>query len=206
MLKTLRRPARTVGPEDNGRRMSLDEFDRAVGRDGYVYELNKGVVEVTDVPHPRHGKQVQALRNQLAVYQEANPHVIDFVAGSNESKILLAPDQSERHPDISVYLTPQPETGDVWSVWVPAIVIEIVSPSSARRDYEHKPAEYLGFGVDEYWIIDAAKGQMTANVRWRGEWKPAIVRPSRKYTTRHLPGFALDLKRVFAAAAGPARK
>ncbi len=38
----LKAPARKVviGPEDHGRRMSLDEFDQAVGAEGYLYELN----------------------------------------------------------------------------------------------------------------------------------------------------------------------
>jgi hypothetical protein len=40
---------------------------------------------------------------------------------------------------------------------------------------------------------------MTANTRWRGQWKPRVLRASRKYATPLLPGFALDLKRVFAA-------
>ena len=198
MLKTLQRAIR-VGPADQGRPMSLDQFDRATGQEGYLYELNKGVIDVTDVPHPAHFAQVQGIRNQLILYQEAHPDVIHSVAGSNESKILLADEQSERHPDLSVYLTPPPET-DVWSLWIPTIVVEVVSKSSSKRDYQDKPGEYLSFGVDEYWIVDASKQQMTAMVRWRGQWKQKAVKPAQKYTTRHLPGFTLDLKRVLAAA------
>jgi Uma2 family endonuclease len=36
----------------------------------------------------------------------------------------------------------------------PDWVIEIVSPSSASRDYMRKPAVYSDTGVKEYWIID----------------------------------------------------
>jgi Uma2 family endonuclease len=74
-----------------------------------------------------------------------------------------------------------------------------VSKSSMERDYEIKPAEYLAFGVVEYWIVGSFKQQMTANVRWRGQWKPKIVKPSQKYSPLRLPGFSLDLKRVLAA-------
>jgi Uma2 family endonuclease len=199
MLKTIARPT-TIGPKDNGRPMSLDQFDRANGREGHIYELNKGVIEVTDVPHPRHFAQVQGIRNQLVIYQENHPEILHSVTSSNDSKILIAADQSERHPDLSVYLSPPPDVADVWSVWVPEIVIEVVSKSSAKRDYHDKPSEYLSFGVDEYWIIDSSKQQMTALVRWRGQWKEKIVKPSQKYSTRHLPGFSLDLKRVLAVA------
>lgn len=199
MLKTLLKPIR-VGPEDHGRRMTLDRFDRAVGREGYIYELNDGVIEVTDVPNLVHLAQVQELRDQLVEYRLVHPGVVHTLTGSNESKILLAETQSERHPDLSVYLSPPPDVADVWSVWVPAIVIEVVSKSSVKRDYEDKPAEYFEFGVLENWIVDAAKGQMTVLYRWRGQWKEKVVKAAQKYTTRHLPGFSLDLKRVFAAA------
>ena len=123
-----------VGPEDHGRRMSLDQFDRAEGREGYLYELNKGVIEVTDVPQPSHGQQVQAIRNQLTAYQFERPEVILYLAGGGEAKMLIAPSESERHPDLSVYVTPPPsDSADAWSIWVPAIVIEVVSKRSAKR-------------------------------------------------------------------------
>ena len=200
MIRALRKPKIRVGPGDHGRRMSLDDFDRAEGREGYRYELNKGVIEVTDVPHPKHLAQLQEIRDQLVGYKLKHPGLIHSISGSNEAKLLIGSSQSERHPDLSVYLTAPPDSPDVWSIWRPEIVVEVVSERSAKRDYEEKPAEYLEFGVDEYWIVDRAKQRMTALTRWRGQWREQVVKPSKKYLTRHLPGFALDLKRVFAAA------
>jgi len=203
MLKMLTKPRRKqiqVGPQDHGRKMSLADFDHAIAQEGYVYELGKGVIEVSDVPHPSHLALLTRVRNQFIIYQEANPELINEVAGSNDSKILLESDQSERRPDISVYLTPPPESKDIWSTWIPSIVVEVISKSSIERDYEVKPGEYLAFGVDEYWIVDGLKMQMTANTRWRGRWKPRVLKPSQKYTPLCLPGFTLDLKRVFSVS------
>jgi Uma2 family endonuclease len=199
MLKTLRKPIR-IGPEDHGRRMSLDHFDRATGQEGHLYELNKGVIDVVDVPQPDHGRQVEALREQFVRYKVAHRGVIDSIGGSGEAKIPLSTDQSERHPDLSVYLSAQPQVKDVWAVWVPEIVIEVVSPRSVKRDYEDKPAEYLEFGVREYWIVDSTKQQMTAMVRRAGRWDTQLVKPPQKYSTYLLPGFTLNLKRVLTAA------
>ncbi len=92
-----------------------------------------------------------------------------------------------------------PDVDEIWSIWVPTIAVEIVSESSVKRDYDDKPSEYLAFGIQEYWIIDSFKKQMTALTRFRGMWKPRIIKPLQKYTTRHLPGFSLDLKRVISA-------
>jgi Uma2 family endonuclease len=199
MLQTARRKKIYIGPEDHGRRMSLDDFDHAVGREGYLYELGKGVIEVSEVPKPDHLAQLEELKTQFYRHKLSHVGVIYAIASSNEAKILLESFGSERHPDLLIYLEPPPEV-DVWSLWVPKIVIEVVSESSRKRDYEVKPDEYLEFGVDEYWIIDAAKKQMTVHLRWRGQWKKQVIRPPKKYSTRWLPGFSLDLKRVIAAA------
>jgi len=180
--------------------MSLDQFDKAQGVEGYIYELHQGVIEVTDVPRPEHFEQVQELRDQLTSHRLKNAGKIHAIAGSNECKLLIGTTGSERHPDLSIYLTARPRTPDVWSLWVPEIVIEVVSRSSAKRDYEEKPQEYLNLGITEYWIVDSFKNQMTANVRNRGLWKPQIVKTAQKYKTLRLPGFSLDLKKVFAAA------
>jgi Uma2 family endonuclease len=205
MLQTARRRKIHIGPEDHGRRMSLDDFDRAIGREGYIYELGRGVIEVSELPTPQHFGQVEELKDQFYRYKLGRKGIIYAIASSNEAKILLAAYESERHPDLSIYLGPPPEV-DFWSLWVPHIVIEVVSESSRKRDYEVKPSEYVEFGVDEYWIIDAAKKQMTVHVRWRGQWKTQIVKPPKKYSTRWLPGFSLDLKRVIAAAASTKTK
>jgi Uma2 family endonuclease len=75
----------------------------------------------------------------------------------------------------------------------------VVSQSSTKRDYEIKPREYLAFGVDEYWIVDAFKRQLTVHSRWRGQWSVQHLKPTQKFSPLCLPGFTLELKKVFAA-------
>jgi Uma2 family endonuclease len=79
-------------------------------------------------------------------------------------------------------------------------VIEVVSPRSAKRDYEEKPDEYLAFGVSEYWIVDAAKSEISILRRSRGQWARSTVRTGERYETRLLPGFSLDVAAVLNAA------
>jgi Uma2 family endonuclease len=192
-----------VGPADHGRRMSLDDFDRAEGQEGYLYELNRGVVVVSDVPKRRHLVQVRVIRKQLTAYDLAHPGVIDTIAAGSECKIVLADLQSERHADLSIYKTPctAHDEDTLWQTWVPEVAIEVVSPGSEQRDYEEKPDEYFRFGVREYWIVDADRQEMLVLKRWGSRWREHMVRPPQPYSTRLLPGFALDLAAVFAAAA-----
>ncbi|MDQ3624883.1 MAG: Uma2 family endonuclease, partial [Verrucomicrobiota bacterium] len=121
------------------------------------------------------------------------------VATGSEAKILVADDQSERHPDLLIYKTPPPAT-DVWSTWVPEIVIEVVSANSATRHYEEKPPEYLAFGVSEYWIVYSDKGQMTVLRRSGGRWAPTVLKSGETYRTRLLSGLELNLAAVLDAA------
>lgn len=200
MLLARKKKAVRVGPTDDGREMSLDDFSEAVVQEGYLYELANGVIEVSQVPHPQHARQIAEIRKQLTLWEDAHPGQVELIAGAMDSKLLIGSSESERHPDLSIYLSPQPDVADVWSLWIPEIVIEVVSESSAKRDYEEKPQEYLELGVKENWIIDKKKNQMLALIRWRGQWKKNVVKSSQKFSTELLPGFKLDLKRVFAAA------
>jgi Uma2 family endonuclease len=192
-----------IRPEDHGRKMALEEFEFAEAAEGSLYELNRGVVTVIDVPKRKHVAQVIAIRKQFSAYEVANPEVIHGVLTGSDCKILVEDLDSERHPDFAIYKTAPPtdvEENDIWSVWIPEIVIEVVSPSSAHRDYEEKPDEYLQFGIREYWIVDADKQQVMILRRSRGKWAERIVRPGELYGTRLLPEFEFDCGTVFAAA------
>src|SRR5688572_26453217 len=153
-----------IGPADNGRRMSLEEFEHAEGEPGHSYELSKGVIIVMDVPAFPHLAQFDALRDQLVVYKVQHPNRIRYLVGGGEGKVLLESLGSEQHPDLAVYRNPPEEPGN-WATWVPEIVVEIVSPSSRQRDYDEKPDEYLQFGVREYWIVDREKGHLLVHRR-----------------------------------------
>jgi len=188
-----------VGPQDAGRRMSLEDFDTAEAQPGYIYELSKGVVIVSDVPNPPHLAQLNAIRRQLAAYDLANSNVIHAIAGGGECKVLLWEQESERHPDLAVYKSPPPQE-DVWATWIPDLVIEIVSPDSEHRDYVEKRQEYLSFGVREYWIVDASREEVLVLRRRGARWTERVVRPPEVYMAKVLPGFEFDCAAVFRAA------
>ena len=189
-----------VGPQDHGRRMSLEEFDTAEVREGYLYELGRGVIIVSDVPGKKHFAQVDAIKQQLYLYKATHPEVIRLIGGGAECKILVPPLDSERHPDVAIYCTEPPEGTDLWKSWIPFVVIEVVSTGSERRDYEEKPPEYLDFGVQEYWIVDAEKSQVLVKRRSGARWADRVLAPPDTIQTHLLPGFELSIAAVFDAA------
>src|SRR5207244_13385943 len=74
--RTMLKAAIKVGPTDHGRRMSLADFDHAEVQEGYLYELGRGVIVVSDVPKKRHLYQVLQIRETLSAYRHANPNRI----------------------------------------------------------------------------------------------------------------------------------
>jgi Uma2 family endonuclease len=147
-----------IGPADHGRRMSLEQFDKAEGQGGH---------------------------------------------SGSECKLLIDGLESERHPDLAIYKRPPPKgdnDDEVWSQWVPEIVVEVVSPSSRYRDYEEKPAEYLRLGVREYWIVDVDEGVLKVLRRSRGRWAQRTIRPPEIYRTSLLRGLQFSIETVFQAA------
>lgn len=190
-----------IGPADHGQRMTLDEFEPAEVMEGYHYELGRGEIVVTDVPRPNHLRVLTAIRRQFAAYDLAHPGVLDTIAGGGECKILLEAQQSERHPDLAVYMTPAPVEGNaVWGLWIPEVVVEVVSPGSEARDYQEKREEYLAFGVKEYWIVDPGKRSILVLRRNRGRWVEQRFGPSGTIESPLLPGFQFGCGSVFEAA------
>jgi Uma2 family endonuclease len=191
-----------IGPLDNGRHMSLEEFDLAEGQPRHLYELSRGVIIVVDVPNRRHLAQVHAMRQQFYLYAAAHPDRIHTIASRGECKLLVVGAESERHPDLAVYTKPPVAEKDLWVNWVPEIVVEVVSSGSKHRDYVERREEYCLFGVREYWIIDAARQEMLVLRRADDDWRERVVRPPKTYRTRVLPGFEFDCSPVFQAGTG----
>ena len=122
--------------------MRLEEFDRAEGRPGHLYELGRGTVIVVDVPNPRHFAQVEALRDQLTAYKLANRERIYAIGGCAECKILLGDLESERHPDLAIYKSAPPGGPQVWANWIPEIIVEVVSPDDKHAATLRRFREY----------------------------------------------------------------
>ena len=198
MIKTVTK----IGPQDHGRRMTLSEFEPAEIQEGHLYELGRGVIVVSDVPAIRHYRQIDAIRFELTKFRISYPGILNAVMASNECKILLADLESERHPDLAIYLTAPPEEQNPWAIWIPEVAIEVVSPGSEHRDYVEKREEYFDFGIKEYWIVDADKKEVLVLRRSRGKWAERTLRPGDIYETKLLPGFQFDCGLVFKAAEG----
>ena len=191
-----------LGPADHGRKLSLEEYHDADFVEGYRYERRQGSLVVIQVANPPHFHQVQAIYEQLFAYKASHSGVIHSLGGGGETRCDIEEVDSSRHADAVVYKTPNPSNNsDCWAAWIPELVIEVVSPDSRPRDYDEKPDEYLQFGVQEYWILDADRGEMLVHRRVGDRWQNQVVKPPELHSTHLLPGLQFSCEAVFAAAA-----
>lgn len=81
----------------------------------------------------------------------------------------------------------------------PDLVVEIVSPSSVRRDRGTKREMYARYGVAEYWLVDPVAGTLEVLRLTDGHFT-TTGRYSRAdtLTTPALPGLTVHLNEVFA--------
>lgn len=195
-----------IGPQHHGQKMSLKDFEFAKVKPGYFCELARGYIVVSEIANFPHMRRVNLIRRRLDHYSEENPGRVYEICGSMECKIYIPKFDSERHPDIAVYLTApkKPHDRPMWRRWFPDLAIEVVSESSRDRDYTQKREEYWDAGIKEYWIVDAKLEQVLILKRGRSKWKEAALGPADACETKLLPGFRLSCRAIFEAG-GPER-
>src|SRR5438552_1320973 len=121
-----------IGPRHHGRKMSLKAFEFARVEEGWCCELARGYIIVAEVANFPHMRRVGLMRRHLDHYHVENPDRIYEICGTMECKLLIPEWESERHPDIAVYLSPPTNRKGrtMWRTWFPDLVIEVVSESS----------------------------------------------------------------------------
>lgn len=75
---------------------------------------------------------------------------------------------------------------------VPDLLVEVLSPGTARRDRGEKLKLYAESGVPEYWILDAAERQIEFLVNRNGSFVVALPVDG-VYRSQALPEVLLDL-------------
>jgi Uma2 family endonuclease len=177
-----------IGPADNGRTMTLEEFLEADVEEGYRYELARGVLEVNQVPNDPHGVVVCNLYDAVGRCRRDHPGAIHRYGGSNEFQLLLPGMIAGRNPDLAVVLGGAPN--DWRRRRIPALAAEVVSRGSIHRDYVIKREEYLAYGLFEYWIVDPLERRVTVLTRRGNVWHEAVFRDDQVIASLVLPGFA----------------
>jgi Uma2 family endonuclease len=184
---------RVIGPTDNGRLMSPEEFDALERSDEeWQLELINGVLIVNAAAGPQETDPNGELELFLRLYMREHPGVIDKTVYECYIRVPNGRRRADRVVWIGLGRLPNlaPDT--------PAIAVEFVSAGTRnrQRDYEVKRAEYATAGVREYWIFDRFQRTLTV---CRGE-EILTFAAEATYTTPLLPDFQLPIAAILKCA------
>ena len=140
--------------------------------DGERAELIDGKLYAMAPPNRIHQYLIFSIARKIADYIDSN---------NGKCKVYLSPfavnlnadDKTYVEPDISVICDANKLT-DKGCNGAPDLIVEVVSPSSRKMDYNIKNAKYTEAGVREYWIVDPEKERTTV-YHYEDDAAPAII-------------------------------
>ncbi|MGH7789497.1 MAG: Uma2 family endonuclease [Candidatus Binatia bacterium] len=162
------------------------------------YELLDGRIVMTPPAGWPHGRIGSRLNHLLADHVER--HSLGIVLDSSAGYDLPTGDTVE--PDVSFISTeclaagPRPTRGRFITL-VPTLIVEILSPSTSRRDRTQKKAIYERNGVAEYWLVDPAKESVTVFALQRGRYTRARPLAAGSIPSRALPRMRIRIEQIF---------
>jgi Uma2 family endonuclease len=131
--------------------------------DGQRHELIDGEHYVSPSPIMRHQRIILRLATAIANHLDTHPTGEVFIAPF--TTILSNHDVVE--PDV-LYVSNDRrhvlDKGD-WVRGAPDLVVEVLSPSTRKRDETIKRQAYDRTGVDEYWLVDPERNVVTIHRR-----------------------------------------
>ena len=161
--------------------------------DGNRYELIDGTLYMMSSPSDRHQLVSGEIFRQLANFLLGKscrvfPAPFDVRLFNEEDTVVM--------PDIIVVCDPS-KTSKSGCKGAPDLAIEILSPSTTRRDNYTKFKKYLRAGVKEYWIVDAEDKTVMAYRLIEDKYAASAYTDPDMAPVQILPGCEIDLSLVF---------
>lgn len=174
----------------------VSEIDDDVQR-----ELHAG--EIYPMPSPTLNHQSLILRLAILLTKWARAHggkaylsPVDLYVSPTEYYI----------PDLVFYSAAQMQSGEVERdpkrlTLAPQLIIEILSPSTARNDRTLKTRAYANFGIEHYWIIDPRAQTLEAFELSDGRYFVAgSIAESEVYAPAAFPNLQISGAELFESA------
>ena len=180
-------------------RLTYEDFLRFPD-DGMRHELIDGVHYVTPCPVLRHQQLLGRLHLAIGTFLEGHPEIGQAFLSPLDTVFspwdVVEPDLMFVAADQLDILTEPNIQG------APALVVEILSPSTRKRDLGIKRELFDRGGVREYWVVDPKARNLTVYRRMPDGSFPKVAQLDADgdvpLTSPVLPGFALSIAKLFA--------
>ena len=151
-------------------------------------ELLYGRLYVTPSPTPWHQMVASYLWRHLESLGEAAG---GFAYGAPLDTVLA--DHSVVQPDVIYVSATRLAVLGKRIEGAPDLVVEVLSPGSARHDRGGKLSLYAEAGIREYWIVDRFERKVTVLRRRGDSWVEAVFGDEQQATGEVLPGFVVPV-------------
>jgi len=184
------------GSSSSRRKLGWEDY-LALPEDRNRYEILDGKLAVTASPYVQHQRVSRNLARAL----------MEYVDQTGCGELLAAPVDVvlDAHtivvPDLLFVAKGRESIVHEHAILGPPdLLVEILSPSTARRDRTVKLRLYARFGVACYWIVDPAARELFAfELAGDSAYAPARVLRGDARETLPVPrGFEIDLSRIWA--------
>jgi len=187
--------------EDGEVREALPDYERLYTVEDYYSwdegircELYEGSLIVAEAPTIRHQGISVVLIAKLHTFLEDKPCEVFHAPFSVK---LFENEETVFEPDIVIVCDESKLSGRHFED-VPDMVIEILSPSTARMDKQLKYDKYQKAGVKEYWIVDPKQNLLEANRLSGDSYTTTIYTETDTAPVHILDGFEINLVDVYA--------
>lgn len=178
--------------------LSWPEDERIEIIDGVPYHTYGGpIIEGAPVmqaaPSRAHQEISVEMVRQLANFLKGKPckvYSAPFAVRLNEDETVL-------EPDIAV-VCDSSKLNDKGCKGAPDLVVEILSPSTARKDRMVKLQRYQQAGVREYWIVDPDTKTVQVCILENGRYFVTAYADNDTAPVKVLDGCSIDLREVFS--------
>ncbi len=167
--------------------ITLTAFEQMEKEDALIYELIDGIVMMS--PRPNIGHQRISRQLLVAFWSKLKLTGCEVL---QEAELLL--EQNSLIPDLMV-ICDKLDNQDKRVEKAPLIVVEIVSPSSASRDYVVKRHKYEQLSIQEYWIVSLEEQCIWVfSFKDNEQFHYCDSQPAQSYI---IPELTVDLNEIF---------
>jgi Uma2 family endonuclease len=171
--------------------------DYLTWNDGVRYELIDGVAYALAAPSTIHQRILRKLSTTIDNFLDGKSCEL-FVAPYDVRLNTHTFDNMVVQPDLSV-ICDKLKIDERGCVGAPDLVIEILSPTTARRDLLLKFNIYLEAGVKEYWIVDPESNTVDVFIFENEKYiRNEFTIEGDKIKSNILQGIEIDLSEVFS--------
>jgi len=176
--------------------------------DDKMREIIDGIVYMFSAPFRKHAKTVSSLFFNACLHIKRRKRKCEIYAAPFDVRLPVNGETADDkiynvvQPDICVVCDPE-KLDERGCIGAPDLIVEVISPSTSKKDLNQKFFLYEKSGVREYWVVyPNDKAVMVFLLQPNDKYDEGttyeVINGATKVPVQTLPGLVMDLEEVFA--------